>query len=266
MTALDTKRYWEDRLTREYSLGGVGWIGLGRAFNRWMYAVRRRVFARMVRDHVPLDPGARVLDVGSGTGFYLESWQRLGVVAPEGSDLTERATVELRARWPGLAIHRFDVAGAPASLPHAGYDAISAMDVLFHIVDDEGFRSALANLSSLLAPGGRLVFSENFLALAPIGAAHQVSRTEADIRGALREAGLEPVAMRPMFVALNTPIDTRSRLLRLWWSLLNRAAGASELLGFAAGAALYPLELALTRLVRRGPSTKIMVCRRAYGS
>lgn len=266
MTALDTKRYWEERLTREYSLGGVGWIGLGRAFNRWMYAVRWRVFARMVRDHVPLGSAARVLDIGSGTGFYLEAWQRLGVAALEGSDLTERATAALRVRWPGLAIHNFDAAGTPGSLPTGRYDAISAMDVLFHIVEDEGFQRALGNLAGMLAPGGRLVLSENFLALAPMSAAHQVSRTEAGIRHALREAGLEPVAMRPMFVLLNTPVDTRSRLLRLWWSLLTRTAGGSELLGFVAGAALYPLEVALTRLVRRGPSTKIMVCRRAGGS
>ncbi|MGH2840623.1 MAG: class I SAM-dependent methyltransferase [Solirubrobacteraceae bacterium] len=266
MTALDTKQYWEDRLTREYSLGGVGWIGLGRAFNRWMYAVRGRVFARVVRAHVPLSPQARVLDVGSGTGFYLEAWRRLGVAAPEGSDLTERATVALGARWPDLAIHRFDAAGERTSLPPGSYDAISAMDVLFHIVDDAGFARALANLAGLLAPAGRLVFSDNFPALATPSAAHQVSRTEADIRRALAQAGLEPVAMRPMFVLLNTPVDTRSRLLRLWWSLLTRTATRGEALGFAAGAALYPLEVALTRVVRRGPSTKIMVCRRAGGS
>lgn len=266
MTALDTKQYWEDRLTRDYSLGGVGWSGLGRGFNSWMYAVRRRVFARVVRAHVPLSSRARILDVGSGTGFYLEAWQRLGIAAPEGSDLTERATEALGARWPGLLIHRFDAAGTPESLPTGPYDAISAIDVLFHIVDDDGFERAFANLAGLLAPGGHLVFSENFLALASMRAPHQVSRTEAAILHALRKAGLEPIAMRPMFVLLNTPVDTRSRLLQRWWWALTRAASVSELLGFAAGAAIYPLEVALTRVVRRGPSTKIMVCRRAGGS
>jgi SAM-dependent methyltransferase len=266
MAALDTKQYWEERLTREYSLGGVGWIGLGRAFNRWMYAVRRRVFARTVRAHVSLGEGARVLDIGSGTGFYLEAWQRLGVAEPEGSDLTERATVALRERWPRLAIHQFDAAGVADTLPPGPYDAISAMDVLFHIVDEDGFDRALANLAGMLAPGGRLVFSDNFPALAPLSAAHQVSRTESDILRALGAAGLEPITMRPMFVLLNTPVDTRSRLLKLWWSVLTRTANLSEALGFVAGAAMYPLEIALTRVVRRGPSTKIMVCRRAGGS
>lgn len=265
MTAFDTKAYWEERLTRDYSLAGVGWLGLGRAFNHWMYAVRQRVFRRVVLATVPLAPGTRVLDVGSGTGFYLDAWRRLGVAAPEGSDFTETATTALRARLPTLRIHRLDIAGDPSALPAGRFDAISAMDMLYHIVDEDGFRRALANLARMLSPGGRLVFSENLLAAGPIAGPHQVSRAEADVRAALGEAGLEIVTVQPMFVLLNTPVDARSRLLHTSWSLLSRAANGSELLGFAAGATLFPLELALTRLVRRGPSTKIVVCRRTLG-
>ena len=48
----DPKRYWEDRLEGTYSLGGVGWFGLGEGFNRWMYSVRRHVFRRTARHAV----------------------------------------------------------------------------------------------------------------------------------------------------------------------------------------------------------------------
>ena len=41
------------------------------------------------------------------------------------------------------------------------------MDVLFHIVDDEGYARAIRNLAALLAPGGLLVLTENFLTGTP---------------------------------------------------------------------------------------------------
>jgi SAM-dependent methyltransferase len=261
---IDTSRYWEDRLAREYSLDGVGWMGLGRAYNAWMYRVRARVFRRVVRRHVPLPDGARVLDVGSGTGFYLDQWRALGAgPGLEGSDLTETATAQLRQRLPDVTIHQFDAAGDPALAPSGPFDAISGMDVLFHIVDDDGFRRALQTLADRLAPEGRLVWSDNFLRGEEVRAPHQASRTEAAILDALAAAGLQPVTTHPMFVLMNSPVDSRSRLLGLWWSLLTRVAARGDRLGSVAGALLYGPELLLTRLVRRGPSTKIMVCRRA---
>ena len=85
--SFDPERYWSDRLEQRFSLGGVGWLGLGEPYNRWMYAVRRRVFRRVIRDRLDL-PRARVLDVGSGTGFYVSLWRELGAGAVTGSDLT----------------------------------------------------------------------------------------------------------------------------------------------------------------------------------
>jgi SAM-dependent methyltransferase len=259
---LDTAQYWEQRLTADYSLNAVGWVGLGHAFNGWMYAVRRRVFRRLVRSHLPLSGDPRVLDVGSGTGFYLERWRELGVRRVEGSDLTQVATRNLTAAHPDLAIHRFDIGGDPELLPTGSYDAVSAMDMLYHIVEPAAYVRAIANLASLLAPGGHLVMTENLVRGDAVAGPHQVSRTESEVLGLLGEHGLEPVATAPVFVVLNTPVDSDSRLLHHWWSLLARVAGRNEALGWLAGALLMPVELLATRLVRRGPSTKMLVCRR----
>ncbi len=67
----DPRAYWEKRLAADPTLGGVGYITLGEGFNRWMYAVRREVTMRMMRRLVPDPANASVLDVGSGTGFYI---------------------------------------------------------------------------------------------------------------------------------------------------------------------------------------------------
>jgi hypothetical protein len=64
-----------------------------------------------------------------------------------------------------------------------------------------------------------------------------------------------------MFVLMNYPADTRSRLLRWAWTAMVAPAVLGEPLGWALGAALYPLERALVRVKRESPSTELMVCR-----
>lgn len=260
--AVDEATYWDRRHAADDSLDTVGWAGLGHAFNAWMYAVRRRVFLRAVSTHVPIGPGTRVLDVGSGTGFYLDLWREAGAAHVEGSDRSAVAVERLRGARPGTPVHVLDLGGTPDALPTQPYDVVSAMDMLFHITDGDAYAQAIANLARLVRPGGHVVITENLLADRVEAAPQQVSRSEAEIVGLLRGAGLEPVAWVPMFVLLNTPVDSRNRLLHGWWGLLTRIASLHERLGRVAGAAVFPLELAALRLARRGPSTKLLVCRR----
>ncbi|HEU0023315.1 MAG TPA: class I SAM-dependent methyltransferase, partial [Thermoleophilaceae bacterium] len=161
MSASGERAYWEERLSRAYSLDGVGWFGLGEPFNRWMYAVRRRLFLRRIGPLV--EPAAEVLDVGSGTGFYVERWLELGVRSVTGSDLTGTAVERLQARFPGHEFHRVDIGGDVTELGADRFAAISAVDMLYHITSDQSYERAFANFARLLKPGGLLVFTENFV-------------------------------------------------------------------------------------------------------
>jgi len=256
----EPEKYWSERLEQTYSLAGVGWLGLGEPFNRWMYAVRRRVFLRVVRAGVDLKH-ARVLDIGSGTGFYVALWRELGVADITGSDLTEVAVERLRPRFPDVRFERLDISEARPELG-GPYDVISAMDVLFHIVDDEGYAQALRNLATRLAPGGRLIFTENLLHGETQRAEHQTSRSLDDVEGLLRDAGLELELRRPMFVLMNTPVDSNSAFLRRAWTAVNLFVQQGPRWGYLAGSVLFPLDVALTRWVTEGPSTEIVVCRK----
>jgi len=257
----DPNRYWEQRLTDSYTLGSVGWSGLGEAFNRWMYAVRKRVFRRVVGESIDNPSDLRVLDLGSGTGFYLNVWRELGVRDLSGSDLTSTAVTRLRAAFAHIPIHQLDIGGDPEQLPDEQYDVVSIMDVLYHVVDDQRYAQALHNLSRLLKPGGKLIFSENCVAHTQAGA-HQVSRSRIEIERLLKDAQLVPTLQRPMFFLMNSPIDSDSRILRRWWFTVVRLSARHEVLGWSLGAAVFPWELVLVRLTTRGPSSKIIVCQR----
>jgi len=74
----DTKNYWESRLESNYNLKGVGDIGLSESYNKSLYRVRGNVFRYAIRD-ITLDKAKiNVLDIGSGTGFYIKQWLQSG--------------------------------------------------------------------------------------------------------------------------------------------------------------------------------------------
>jgi SAM-dependent methyltransferase len=257
------REYWESRLRRHSGLEGVGYMGLGRAFNAWMYRARRTLVLRRLRPLVAGREELNVLDIGSGSGFYIDSWLELGATTITGSDITESAVGELASRYPGVEFVRFDVGGANEALAGRSFDVVSAFDVLFHITDDRRYRSAFVNMARLLTPGGVLVFTDNFLHGTPVRSPTQVSRALTEIERTVQEAGFEILERRPALVLMNAPIDSDGLLLRAWWRALCRVVGASEALGWILGALLYPAEILLGSILRESPTTEIMVCRKA---
>ena len=261
MSSNNLHDYWESRLNETFSLEGVGYLGLGKQYNTWLYRVRRRVFLGVMRQVGADYPRSRVLDVGSGTGFYVALWQTLGVKDLVGLDITHTARQQLASRFPDYRFFTLDI-GAPIDWPAGSFDLASAFDVLFHIVDDTAYAQAIANLAMLLKPGGWLIFSENFLHGQPRSASHQVSRTLRQIERLLADAGFEVVMRTPFLYLMNAPVDSASRLRTLLWRAIRFIASRGELPGWLIGAVLYPIEVLLVSLCAESPTTEIMVCRR----
>ena len=257
--------YWQSRLSQAYSLQGVGYQRLGKSFNQWMYKVRARVFARIAH-RLRVDwSRSTVLDVGSGTGFYVEQWHALGVPKVTGVDITSKAVEELGRRFPGDQFIELDIsdeANWRAGGLAGGFNAASAMDVLFHIVDDAAYRRAFGNIAALLSPGGWFIWSDNFLHHDTERVVHQASRSLGESEDAVRAAGLEIVERVPMFVLMNYPTDSTSKLARLGWTAMVSPAALADPLGWLVGAALAPIDTWLTSVVRESPTTEIMVCRK----
>ena len=261
MTRFDPQAYWSDRLERTYTLGGVGWLGLGEPFNRWAYRVRRRVFLRTARAAITNLATAQVLDVGSGTGFYIERWHELGAQAVCGADLTPVAVERLGQRFPRDRFVQFDLTAENPGLD-GEFDAISCMDVLFHVVDDRGYQRAIETLHRLLRPGGALIFSEFLLHGPWHRTEHQVIRDMQWVLDLLRRTGFAIESRRPLLVMMNTPIDSGNATLERSWAVLTSMLRRWPRIAPVAGAALYPVELALTSALRGSPTTEIVVARK----
>lgn len=258
---VELKDFWERRLESDWTESGVGYKALGRAFNIWIYRVRAEAFRREVAT-LGLDlPRARVLDVGSGTGFYVHQWRALGAESITGSDLTQAAVDRLRRRFPGDTFLRLDIADPGDVLDDDSFDVVSAMDMLFHITDDTRYRAALHHIGRAIKPGGVFVLSENFLHRAEQRSDYQVNHTLTWITGVLDEAGFEVMRRVPMLVLMNAQVDANPIWRKLWGGFL-RAVTVTEITGWLAGALLYPLERRLVRALRESPTTELMICRR----
>ncbi len=257
------KDYWEQRLRGHFSLEGVGYLRLGQRFNEWMYRVRGEVFDRVVAELGLGTAGQAVLDVGPGTGFYVDRWLRRGA-AVTGVDLAPVVTSTLATRFPAARFLQADIGlplAAPLSDEQGRFDVVSAFDVLFHIVDDALYARALANIASLLKPGGVFIWSDNFIHRPTTRVAHQVSRSLDDIASAVDRAGFVIESRIPMFILMNYPADA-SKLAGLAWTAMMSPAMASNALGGLLGRLLYPIERRLVRSVKESPSTELMICRR----
>lgn len=260
MSDFDAKQYWETRLTEKWGLHGVGYAGLGKYYNAWLYRVRTRVFLRHIRPLVSDWSKSDVLDIGSGTGFYVDLWKSLAVNSVTATDITTVAVDQLQEKFPSVECHQLDIGnGLPELFCNRQYHVISAFDVLFHIVEDDRYQRAFENIFQMLQPGGIFVFSENFIHGDIIREQSQVCRSLNDIEAVLKKIGFKVKLRAPMFAFMNYPVDSNSAFLKTTWKLMTRPARIFKLLGFPLGALLYPFELILTSYLNESPSTELMV-------
>ncbi len=155
-----------------------------------------------------------VLDVGSGAGHWIDFYRdTLGAPAVVGVEISTSAVQALAGRYEAeheVTIVEGDVSEEGFDLERR-FDVVNAVGVLFHVVEDDDWQRALANLGAHLAPGGLLLVAEHVGLLS-----HDV-----DFRR------LEPAAGHPEGVAL---VTKRIRSKRRWRSGA-RAAGL-RVMGF----------------------------------
>jgi 2-polyprenyl-3-methyl-5-hydroxy-6-metoxy-1,4-benzoquinol methylase len=201
------KEYWETRLSNCFNLQGVGDIGLSLSYNEYLYRARASAF-RLAVGTLPGSPRDwDILDVGSGTGFYVERWSAIRPRSIVGSDITKTAVTRLAERHPKATFICCDIsAPLKEDIVRRSFDVVTAFDVLFHIIDDRAYAIAISNLAKLVRPGGFLLFSDNLSDCVQRYGLHQVCRKESEVRSLLADNGLRIRGVVPMFILMNDPV------------------------------------------------------------
>jgi len=169
----------------------------------WWFTARRRILAELIERVVQPPSGARILELGAGTGHNLSMLSRFGEV--EASELdpiarklaSERLGCEVKeAALPDLSM-----------FPADSYDLIALLDVLEHVPDDKG---SLEAIKTRLKPGGALLLTvpANPWMWTAHDVAHHHHRRyrKGEIERLARNAGYEIALLSPFNSLLFPPI------------------------------------------------------------
>jgi 2-polyprenyl-3-methyl-5-hydroxy-6-metoxy-1,4-benzoquinol methylase len=260
-TKFNPGAYWEDRLQKIKGLEGVGFKKLGSPFNHWAYKARKAVFLSEIKKITGDISKQNVLDIGSGTGFYVDIWKRQGAGKITGIDITQSSVSQLKVKYPEYEFHQDDIGSETFKTDRYGkYDVISCMDVLFHIIDDKRFEKAIENIANLLTKNGIFIYSALYLRNRDVMRGEsQVCRTYDYLQKVFEKNGLQLVVYRPFLYLTNKPLDSRNPLMKAYWYLLENSLYVAPFLGHLFGPFLYPIERMLVNSRKDGPTTEFTV-------
>src|SRR3954468_8770791 len=192
------KDYWDDQLSAAPGLRGVGHIGYGDPYNRWVYR-RKGAVLTTAFDMAGIDSGKQdvtALDVGSGTGWVIEQLlQRTPNVS--GVEITDVALGRLRTRFPQLTLEQAEIGKNPLPFATAAFDVVTMMDVSYHIVDDAALDNAISEIARVLKADGSLIITDRLGESDDDEAAHVRMRSRGYWSSAGASHGLELRAAEP---------------------------------------------------------------------
>ena len=118
----------------------------------WWYRARRDILRDYLTRYGNVPEGARILEIGCGTGHNLPMLAQFGDVDAIEIDPAARHIASERLGKPVGDAPLPDLPG----MPRGAYDLVAVLDVVEHIEDDV---AALKGMASLLKPGGKILIA-----------------------------------------------------------------------------------------------------------
>jgi SAM-dependent methyltransferase len=163
---MDTRDHWRAliRPTGLDDLDQVGHPDMGRAFNRHAYEVRLRGVVKSLEIAGCNLTQCSIFEAAYGVGFYLQYWHRLGCKNVVGVDISDSACQLVRSIFPEYDLRVGDLLEIEDWKDwhnlRASFQLVTAIDVLYHIVDDSAASKAVRILADLVAPDGIFLFTD----------------------------------------------------------------------------------------------------------
>ncbi len=239
-----------------------------------LFALQSSGQARIVRRLTGAAAGARMLDVGCGSGRQLERFRRMGF-AVRGVDLRPEAVEEVRRR--GIEAEVCAAESVAAVVPPGSLDLVTAFASLEHADD---VRLMLAALHQVLRPGGWVAlevpvtpscderaFGTRWRSLTE-APRHTSIPSPSGMAALLRDGGFEDVRVAPDPVIMLGAASVLSMVPGADATLVWQGAGVrGGVRRLAAGLAVLPATVRAAWSVwgARRPSLVIVVARKAAG-
>jgi SAM-dependent methyltransferase len=195
----DPQCYWESRLSRDFTLRGVGHLGFSESYNKWLYRRKERCLRRALLRYSLVEKN--VLDIGCGTGFFLRWYISHGAQVC-GIDIT-RTSIERLRKTIAAPLSVQDIT-APDFTSTNRFDIVNMWDVIYHVVDPIKMERAFRNISASLTDGGLLLFTDTFGSSENLSPApHVRNRGLATYQSILPRLGFRLVKLEPLYRMLD---------------------------------------------------------------
>lgn len=163
-----------------------GDVAYDQATNEAFYALRLGRLLDILGTSLSVEAPLRLLDAGCGTGRFTRALTRCGHKV-DGIDPSPSAVEACRTEAVGP--DRYSVSELVNwTSPHL-YDGVFAMDVLFHLTEDDVWRRSVMNLASLVRLGGRLALAADDAPPDHLDGGDQVGRVRADYTSLVQPLG-----------------------------------------------------------------------------
>ena len=258
----DPKVFWEKRLSNDFSLKGVGCAGLSYNYNKWEAKAAKNSVDKLLKGSLK---GKKILDIGCGTGYYLEYYMSKGATDITGLDITEKSISSLKKKYPNLKFYKADI--SKKIQLNLKYDIITAIAVLYHIVDADRFENSVKNIRKLAKKGSLIIIQDGFLKKyqPPKAGIHCYFRDYNSYKKILEKNGIEIIKKVPTFYFLNPPFDITNKTMRklalTLWNVTMSIFAKNELTGNIIGFVLYYLDKAILSITKDSVALETIACR-----
>jgi 2-polyprenyl-3-methyl-5-hydroxy-6-metoxy-1,4-benzoquinol methylase len=198
----DPEEYWENRILARPNLQATGHHKFDLNYNSWMYQTQMDCLDELIQRWGIRVNGKQVLDIGSGTGFFIDYYINREAGSVTGVDITKASIEYLREKYPESTFRIADISDSAIAIKK-DFDIISAMGILYHIVEDKRFEQALINISGLLRPGGYLFITDSFNKSLLPSAQHARLRALEDYIPILESAQITILEILPLYYYSN---------------------------------------------------------------
>ena len=203
----NAKTYWEKRLSERFNLGGVGHFVFSEHYNKWLYKAKKRTLGKILLLHGIVISDKTICDIGCGTGYFVDFFHERGVKDIVGVDISTTSIANLKRKYPQYLFIMRDISSyLLVSKINRQFDILNAFDVLYHIIDDKSFQTAISNMSHLIREGG-FIFISDLLSKNNIEAAEHVKfRSKEIYKKLFKKYSFKIISIYPLYYFLNRPI------------------------------------------------------------
>jgi len=215
------KSYWTERYIKEFSYRSSAHISFSWSYNQYVYKAYLRTLNNMLMRNKRSLFQKNILDIGSGTGYYIEYYQKMGVSSLVGTDITDISILNLHNKFKNYSFICHDITqNFPEWIKKNKLDIISVFDVLYYIIDDHLFEKSITNIAEISNPQTLIIITDKFTEQLPNkGLIYFKHRSLDHYKKVLKKNGLKIIDRQPVNTLLKKPIPLKVFYSFFKWEL-----------------------------------------------